>query len=329
MPQFDAPGDRPTRFFQGDDLTDGDIPLGISRKVTIRTVAPPGRVPDSYFRAWPIRMVLRRWRRRVPSEGSGTTFHGARLFPSLWAVLDAMHETRPDLRLLEAEALRALQRQVLSTEPTAVGDATAIESQTLHALVGHVSRRDRLTRLQRADRPWPLVPELLLYKRSAGRVHGVRFVHVMRHDAGLDSDDLDDLRHLRACGSRAGLWRFADAPHGSPAGLRAARKRLMPTRHERRLQQIRGFFPWGDIEPCRGRVPASRTSRAWGPASAPERPQVASEACLGCGRPPTELEWVYFSSPSWTWARQCGRAGWLAICPDCQHQIDFRLSVMN
>ena len=39
-----------------------------------------------------------------------------------------------------------------------------------------------------------------LYKRIDGRVHGVRFVNVRRHDHGLWSEAVEDLRRLRAGG---------------------------------------------------------------------------------------------------------------------------------
>lgn len=317
-PEADSP-----LVYHGPDFTDFDIPLGISRKVTLRTIAPAGRVPDHYFKAWPLRTVLRRWRHRSVADGE-TTFHGARLFPGVWNVLFAMRSRQPQLEALDASALAALQAEVIRRENRGDDSITSLDGQSLHALVDYLSSRDRLTHITMLQHPLPHVPELLLYRRTHGQVRGVRLVHVLQHDGGLWSHVVDDLRRLRAAGVRAGVWRFAKAPKGSPARLRAARRRYMPNRQERRARQIRGFFPWGDVEACRGLTPTSR-----GPEDAHAGPPVAEEGCLGCGRPPAEVEWLYFSSPSWTWARLCGRAGWLAICPDCQHQIEFRLSVMN
>lgn len=318
-PQGPPEADSPL-VYHGPDFTDFDIALGISRKVTLRTIAPAGRVPDHYFQAWPLRTVLRRWRRRSATD-SDTTFHGARLFPSLWNVLYAMRERESGLQMLDAPSLGARQAEALRCDARTDGCTTAMDGQSLHALVGYLSRRETFERLMSQGWPLPMVPELLLYKRTSGHVHGVRFVNVLQHDEGLWSEVVDDLRRLRAAGVRAGVWRFGKAPKGSPASLRAARRRLMPTRQERRVRQIRGVFPWGDVEACRGLAPPPDIALAG--------PPVAEEGCLGCGRPAAELEWLYFSSPSWTWARLCGRAGWLAICPDCEHQVDFRLTSMN
>ena len=307
----------------GPDFTDFDIALGISRKVTLRTIAPAGRVPDHYFNAWPLRTVLRRWRQRRAADGE-TTFHGARLFPGVWDVLLAMRHRQPQLDALDASALAALQAEVIERKNGGDDSITSLDGQSLHALVEYLSRRDRLTRIAMLEGPLPRVPDLLLYRRTHGQVRGVRLVDVLQHDDGLWSERVEDLRRLRAAGVRAGVWRFSKAPKGSPAKLRAARRRYVPNRQERRARQIRGFFPWGDVEACRGLTPTLRSAE-----DADMSPPVAEEGCLGCGRPPAELEWLYFSSPSWTWARMCGRAGWLAICPDCQHQIEFRLTVMN
>jgi hypothetical protein len=51
--------------------------------------------------------------------------------------------------------------------------------------------------------------------------------------------------------------------------------------------------------------------------------------CPGCDRPESELTWLYFSSPAWTWRRLCGRAGWLVLCRPCHLQVDFFLERMN
>ncbi len=313
----------PPLVYHEADFTDFDVPLGISRKATLRTIAPPGRVPDHYFEAWPLRTVLRRWRHRRAADGA-TTFHGARLFPSTWDVLLAMRHRQPQLDALDARELAALQAEVIERMNRGDDSVTSLDGQSLGALVEYLSRRDRLTRIAMLEPRLPRAPDLFLYSRTRGQVRGVRLVDVLRHDGGLWSERVDDFRRLRAAGVRAGVWRFSKAPKGSPATLRAARRRYMPNRQERRARQIRGFFPWADVEACRGRTPRPRSLE-----DALDSPPVAEEGCLGCGHPPAELEWLYFSSPSWTWARLCGRAGWMAICPDCQHQIDFQLTAMN
>jgi hypothetical protein len=41
------------------------------------------------------------------------------------------------------------------------------------------------------------------------------------------------------------------------------------------------------------------------------------------------LEWIYFSSPKWTWEHLCGRAGWLLWDPEAKRQHGFILTRMN
>jgi hypothetical protein len=87
----------------------------------------------------------------------------------------------------------------------------------------------------------------------------------------------------------------------------------------------RGFFPWTDVDACRGASSPSHFS------SARPRPHGDDtlEGCHGCGRPATQLEWLCFSSPGWTWRRLCGRAGWMGICADCRYQIHFFMDVLS
>lgn len=35
------------------------------------------------------------------------------------------------------------------------------------------------------------------------------------------------------------------------------------------------------------------------------------------------------TSPSWTWAKMCGREGYLVYCPHCKRDINFYLTEMN
>ncbi len=54
-----------------------------------------------------------------------------------------------------------------------------------------------------------------------------------------------------------------------------------------------------------------------------------AHSCSQCGKRPMKLEWLYYRSPKWTWAALCGRAGWLTICPDCRHPVDFFVDRMS
>lgn len=40
-------------------------------------------------------------------------------------------------------------------------------------------------------------------------------------------------------------------------------------------------------------------------------------------------EWIYFSSPDWTWEQLCGREGWLLFDRERRTQHAFHLTVMN
>jgi len=44
---------------------------------------------------------------------------------------------------------------------------------------------------------------------------------------------------------------------------------------------------------------------------------------------PEDVEWIYFSSPEWTWQALCGRAGWLLYDKQTGAQHAFWLVVMN
>jgi hypothetical protein len=57
--------------------------------------------------------------------------------------------------------------------------------------------------------------------------------------------------------------------------------------------------------------------------------RARARKCPGCGRSASELSWVYFSSPAWTWEQLCGRAGWLVICRPCHLQVEHFLVEMN
>lgn len=40
-------------------------------------------------------------------------------------------------------------------------------------------------------------------------------------------------------------------------------------------------------------------------------------------------EWVWFTSPEWTWAALCGRAGWMLWNPETGEQFHFHCEVIN
>lgn len=110
--------------------------------------------------------------------------------------------------------------------------------------------------------------------------------------------------------------------------------------HEWHLEHARtGFFPWKDVEASENDEQLQRVHFSERDCEAPamlhleggQRVALRNDArdCPGCGREPSDLKWVYFSSPDWTWRQLCGRAGWLVICEACHMQVDFFLDRMN
>jgi hypothetical protein len=86
----------------------------------------------------------------------------------------------------------------------------------------------------------------------------------------------------------------------------------------RAVEQMReGYFPWEDVDACRGRKTRS------------PKPVGHASACPQCATPPEKLTWIYFHSPEWTWQHLCGRAGWMTVCDTCHLQTGFFLEIMN
>ena len=54
--------------------------------------------------------------------------------------------------------------------------------------------------------------------------------------------------------------------------------------------------------------------------------KLSERLCPDCGH---EMISFFVSSPDWTWAQLCGRAGRLTYCPMCKTQHEFWLQIMN
>lgn len=52
-------------------------------------------------------------------------------------------------------------------------------------------------------------------------------------------------------------------------------------------------------------------------------------ACSTCGAADADLAWFYFSSPTWTWQKLCGRAGVVAFCDRDREQVAAFISMIN
>ena len=81
---------------------------------------------------------------------------------------------------------------------------------------------------------------------------------------------------------------------------------------EKHLLSIGKYFPWKDVLVSMYIMP--------------ERVKITETICPDCRENLIEL---YFSSPKWTWASMCGRAGVMTICPNCPQQVDFNCRMMN
>ena len=57
-----------------------------------------------------------------------------------------------------------------------------------------------------------------------------------------------------------------------------------------------------------------------------ETVEISERLCPDCGH---EMISFFVSSPDWTWAQLCGRAGRLTYCPNCKTQHGFWLQIMN
>ena len=85
------------------------------------------------------------------------------------------------------------------------------------------------------------------------------------------------------------------------------------------------IFPWDDVDAARN----DAELQAGHDADAMRRTSAENVRCPRCSRPGDQLTWFFFRSPAWTWRSLCGRAGWIAVCDACRHQVTFSCTVMN
>jgi hypothetical protein len=96
---------------------------------------------------------------------------------------------------------------------------------------------------------------------------------------------------------------------------------LSSDRVERESEQ----FPWDDVilsrqdRELQSKHNVERAVQTYG----------SKAVCRGCNSCGKELAWLYFCSPDWTWELLCGRAGWMAVCDQCNVQVFFECDVMN
>ena len=54
-----------------------------------------------------------------------------------------------------------------------------------------------------------------------------------------------------------------------------------------------------------------------------------AKSCPKCKCSADTLDCVWYSSPWFLWKNLAGRAGWMTMCTNCNHQVDFFLEEMN
>lgn len=91
----------------------------------------------------------------------------------------------------------------------------------------------------------------------------------------------------------------------------------------------REIFPIDDVEACLAAEDLCRHN-------APENLHEIEREALGRKKReavargvPESAEWLYFTSPAWTWENLCGREGWLLYDAATKTQYDFVMTVMN
>ena len=85
------------------------------------------------------------------------------------------------------------------------------------------------------------------------------------------------------------------------------------------------FFQWDDVDAAR----ADADLQAGKDIELTIEEFGSEVSCPQCGKTGTELCWFFFRSPQWTWRESCGRAGWMAVCDDCNYQVFFKRTIIS
>lgn len=87
-------------------------------------------------------------------------------------------------------------------------------------------------------------------------------------------------------------------------------------------------FPAEDVEACVSDSLLQRRQEN-GPSDA-ERDTLAKRRTIAIERgAPDSAEWIWFSSPEWTWRSECGSEGWLLYERKTGKQHAFVMTAMN
>lgn len=85
-------------------------------------------------------------------------------------------------------------------------------------------------------------------------------------------------------------------------------------------------LPWEDVEASRRN---RRLQKRHPLPDGIESHFADAKECPKCHSPADSLSWFYFRSPKETWAKECGVAGWMAVCDRCHIPVNFFVEAMS
>jgi len=97
-------------------------------------------------------------------------------------------------------------------------------------------------------------------------------------------------------------------------------------------REPRAIFPVEDVRRCARDARMQRNARRRRGITKSDLQDLTEDVRELLDDPREDLagtEWIYFSSPEWTWEALCGRAGWLLWNPQTEDQIYFEMTVLN
>ncbi len=209
----------PPRSLSPRDASYLEIRLGVS------TRAP--RIANGRVAPVPETLVVERWRRLGSRRRDGSTYHGCRLPPSLWRIVDALLTRCPGLLTMPVDEVRAQLRTVRVERKLAGTHLGSLPPQTLLTLLRFLARRDRLSHILDAHREAPRhgVTDLLLYRVREGRAMDFHFVEVKQATERVSAAQVSEIALLRSLGLRAGIVRLQARIGETPVASPRTRKR--------------------------------------------------------------------------------------------------------
>lgn len=119
-------------------------------------------------------------------------------------------------------------------------------------------------------------------------------------------------------------------PEDNEAGTRQSLEKLArlfePREWVLTMEGERTLFTWDQIEAAR-QDHQLQSEFPLGEAQA--RYLEHARACVSCGEPPADHEWLFWRDPRPHWENLSGREGWLTLCRRCTVAVDFFVTGMN